>query len=234
MDDVARLDRADVLDREQNRWSQDAERLRQALVEAEQGLKNAESVRGEANGRFEETRTEERGIQRRLDDLRAKHASALRMLETGAGSPEAAERQRQNCEHLIDEAETQMLELLETQDAARAALELAKSKVEQAERVLNTARKELPPRIDEAAAAATRLQAELEGVLGDLPPDLRSRYKGLREKGRWPVARIKDASCSACSMTAPPQTMVELKRGRLMSCHGCHRWLLLPTDSEKV
>lgn len=228
-DDVLRLDRIDGLDRERSRWLTDAERLRSALTEAEAAAISARDESAAATARLDALRQDERAGQRRVDELRAKLASAVRVLETGVGNAEAAERQRVNCVELIDQTETTMLESLEAQDRARAELDAAKAKLVRADQVAATARKEMPPRIEELAATALRLQGEVELALAELPTELQNRYRGLREKGRWPVARVKDGSCDACRMTAPAQSLMELKRGRLLACHGCHRWLLMPT-----
>ncbi len=227
-DELQRLDRVDTLDRDQQRYTTDAERLRSALKEAEEAVTAAGARVAEAEATFEANRAEERNTQRRLDELKAKHASAMRVLETGIGNAEAAERQRVSCAELLDQAETSMLETLEAQDAARAKVEAAKAELARVRAVLATANTELPPRITELSASAARVQAELEGALAELPSDLRTRYRGLREKGRWPVARVREGSCDACRMTVPSQSQLELKRGKLVSCHGCHRWLLLP------
>jgi predicted nucleic acid-binding Zn-ribbon protein len=228
--DVEALDQIDRVDRERARLHLDAERLDAALAEAVTGATSRRAAEDAARAVTAGHRTEERAAERRIEELRDKKASATRVLETGAGDAAAAQRQVERCDALIDDAETQLLGLLDVIEAARKQLAAATAERARADHVLETARAEMPPRIADLRAREATAAAEVATRLSALPAELRARYSGLRDKGRWPVARVKGGKCDACSMTAQPQTMVDLKRGRLLECHGCRRWLLLPAE----
>jgi predicted nucleic acid-binding Zn-ribbon protein len=228
--EVEVLDRIDRADRERARLLQDADRLRGALKEAEGAVAARTAEEQAARAAFDALRTEERAVERRIEELRDKRRSAVRVLETGAGDPAAAQRQVERCDALIDEAETQVLGLMDTVEAAKRASADATTRRAQAEQVLATASAEMPPRIESLSSQAATVGAAADADVAALPAELRNRYRGLREKGRWPVARAKGGKCDACSMTAQPQMVADLKRGRLIECQGCRRWLLLPPE----
>lgn len=225
-DVVERLARVDRLDRERARQETEVARQRASLAEAEAAVAAAAAGVAEAQALVDANRADERALQRRIDDLRQNRAAAIRMLETGAGDPVAAERQLENCERLIDETETSMLELLEAQDRVNGALASAQGRETLAEAVRARARSEVPPRLDELAATLAELTRELEAELEALPADIRKRYRALRGSGKWPVAHIRDGSCDGCRMSVPPQSVAEVRKGRLKECMGCRRWLV--------
>lgn len=230
MGDVEALDRIDRADRERARLQQDAERLRAALREAEVAAAARAADHDAAKAAFDGLRAEERAVERRIEELRDKRRSAVRVLETGAGDPAAAQRQVERCDALIDEAETQLLGLFDTLEGAKRTLAAAAERRALSEAALATARVEMPPRADALAAQAVTVGEGVDGEVAALPPDLRSRYRGLREKGRWPVARIKGGKCDACSVSAQPQMLADVRKGRIVECQGCRRWLLLPPE----
>jgi predicted nucleic acid-binding Zn-ribbon protein len=224
---VERLARTDQLDRERGRQEAELAKARAALAEAEAALATATSGVAEAQALVDANRADERAAQRRLDELKQKHASAIRILETGAGDAAAAERQLENCERLIDETETAMLEVLEAQDHVKGTLAAAQERRATAEATAGRARTEVPPKVEELTAAIADLGGRVDAELAALPADIRKRYQALRAAGKWPVAHVKDGSCAACRMTVPPQKVTEVKKGRLEECNGCKRWLVM-------
>jgi predicted nucleic acid-binding Zn-ribbon protein len=228
--EVEALDRIDRTDRERARLQLDAERLTAAQREAETEAQTRRADEVAAKAAYDALRTEERTSERRIDDLRDKRKSATRVLETGIGDAASAQRQLERCDALIDEAETQHLGLLDQLEASKRALDEATRRRTHAEVVAKTADTEMPPRIRDLSAQATKVAAAVEADLGTLPGDLRSRYLAQRERSRWAVARLRSGKCDTCSMTAAPQTVADIKRGKLLECHGCKRWLLLPPE----
>jgi predicted nucleic acid-binding Zn-ribbon protein len=178
---------------------------------------------------MERQKTEERTQQRRLDELGASRKAALRVLETGVGNADAAQRQLERCDQLIDESESAMLEVLEAQDGAQRALAQATEQLERAQKELAQGQARLPSVITRAEGEVATLRAERETWYQKLPGELRSRYDGFRARGRYAVARIKSGGCEACGYSVQPQMLLDLQRGRLVVCHGCHRWFSPPT-----
>ncbi|MEQ1502698.1 MAG: hypothetical protein ABMB14_10735 [Myxococcota bacterium] len=228
-DDQVTLERLDALDRDVARLDTEAAGLRTRLSDAETGLTAAETARATAAQALEASKTEERVHQRRVEELRGSRGAALRVLETGIGNADAAQRQLEKCDALIDEAETAVLTQLEAQDALNATLDHADRVLATARTTLTLAKAEVPPKLDQNASARITRLAGRSTLLEALPNDLRQRYEGFRSRGRWAVAKIKADVCEACAMTVQPQMAADLRKGRLVACHGCHRWLSDPT-----
>lgn len=227
-DDLVRLGQLDDIDREVARIDTAIETARQRLESARVLSERREAERSEAAAALDANRHEERSGQRRLEELRQSREAALRVLQSGAGSPEAAERQFARCEGLIDEGETAQLEILEKQDELVAALALADRTLGEAQAELKRLEREVPAEIAGHEAARKERIAARGPVFAALPAELSGRYESFRARGRWAVARIHDTTCDACAMTVQPQMIVDLRKGRLVACHGCHRWLILP------
>jgi uncharacterized protein len=227
---LEQLEQLDTIDREIARIEAAADRARQELADARSELERRKQARAEAAAALEANRGEERAGTRRLEDLRGSRASALRILETGAGSAEAAQRQLERCDGLIDEGETAQLELLEAQDGLAATLDSAESALGAAEAHTAKLEAEVPGRIQEHEAAVSVQVAARAPVADRLPRDIAERYRSFRQRGRWAVARIRDKTCESCAMTVQPQMIADLRRGRLVACHGCHRWLIPPPE----
>lgn len=226
-EELVRLETLDRLDRELARIASDLARLAARLEERRAAAGTHTRALEEAEAALAASRTEERTAGRRLDELRASREAAMRVLTTGAGNAEAAQRQLERCDALIDEAETGMLQLLELQDGLIgrvAAAELARTAARASLAEEELAQPDQIGALEEARAARS---AERAAVNAELPAELRSRYEGFRERGRYAVARARNGSCDACSMAVQAQMVADLKHDKLVACHGCHRWLVI-------
>lgn len=224
--DLQLLAQLDELDRKLSSCAADITKRREAQAALESGHTQACTALAAAKAEVERVKAEERATQRKLDDLAKSRASALKVLESGLGSTSAAERQLERCDQLIDETESAMLELLEAQDRAASALVRATGAEAEAQRALSQGQAEIPRAIEQLEAQSALARAEHTKLHGQLATDLRSRYDGFRSRGRYAVARIHSGGCDACSYTVQPQMIADLQRGRMVTCQGCHRWLI--------
>lgn len=227
-DEQVALERLDALDRDIARIEGEIAAAAKRLADADAALTAATAAHVEARGRLDASRTDERANQRRIDEFRASRASATRILETGAGNADAAQRQLDRCDALIDEAETAMLELLERQDAIQAEVTRAEAALARATEVRTAAAAEVPVKRAALDAELAERTGQRAPAFEALPAELRNRYADFRARNRWAVAKVRDNACEACAMAVQPQMVVDLRRDRLVTCHGCHRWLSIP------
>jgi predicted nucleic acid-binding Zn-ribbon protein len=225
-DDLTLLEQVDALDRKLAKLAAEIAAANEQLATLERALVAAQTAQTEAQAEVDRQKAEERATQRRLDELATSRKAALRVLETGVGNAEAAQRQLERCDELIDETESAMLEVLEAQDRAGRALEQAKAAAATALAQATRGRTELPAAVAAAQAEQATLGTEREARHKELHPEIRTRYDGFRARGRYALARIKSGGCEACGIAVQPQMVADLGRGRLVACHGCHRWLL--------
>ncbi len=210
----------------------DADRKRTA---ARASIPNSEKARNIAEKAVEDakqllaTHSEtERSNERKLKEYETFVMRANRALATGAGDPDAAEHQRVSCIAIIDGLETDQLELMDLRETLEVALAQREAELVIAEKVV----------VDTAAACAPEVKtqtARLMASKGDAI-HLRSqlhkvelvRYDALMARNRRPVSILKKDTCKACNRVQVPRAMQELKRGRLVQCAGCGRWLHAP------
>lgn len=225
--DAAALERVDRLDRELTRVKAELAKIAARLEQRKTEADKARAAYEQARAALEANRTEERTANRRIEELRSSREAALRVLNTGVGNAEAAQRQLERCDALIDEAETGALELLEQQDtlaAAAAAAERAEATATAALRDDERTAPEQSGALEREHDALTAQRAEAAAALNS---ELRPRYEGFRERGRYAVSKVSGGSCVACSMAVQAQMLADLRNDKLVTCHGCHRWLLV-------
>lgn len=203
----------------------EAEKATARLESARRSLTELNEAIEARNAEITENGSQSRGLQRELEEYEKRKRIALRSLETGAGDPDAAERQLARCTELIDDAETRALELLESRDDLTAAREALQAEARSAEATLKELEDQTPgvlERIAGESAEHTRIRDE---QFATLEAEHAGRYHDLLPKRFPPVARIDRGSCVRCRMLVPSGMQMELKRGYMAVCPGCGRWL---------
>lgn len=189
----------------------------------------AEAARA-ARAAWEAARDEERALNRKLAEYETRRQGAVRALETGAGSPEAAERQLAQVREILDQTETGILEAMERQaelapprDAAQAALAAAEAKLAEIEAAAP----------GEIATLETELRLAVgarDVARGPVSTHLLAAYDGLRIRKRRPVTLIHKDTCKACNTLVSAQRIADAARGSaLINCHNCGRFLVPPS-----
>ncbi len=228
-EDLATLGRVDALDRERTRRQREIDAQHKALADAEAALEDAKATLAASDQAVTDSTAEQKAEQRKLRDFRNSRANGLRLLETGQGDPEAAQRQVVRCDALIDESETRVLEFMDRIDTLQGTQQADSTAVELAEAAAQVLRDSVPPAVDALTAQKRTLTAERDTEFADLPADVAARYKGFRAKGRWAVSQVVNDLCVSCRMKVLSQQIADLRRGLILPCKGCHRWLIPPT-----
>ena len=127
---------------------------------------------------------------------------------------------------IVDELETELLELFESIEASEASLntaqETASEAAEARQRAEQRASDQMTPLSDELDAASEQIRLRRQ----DVPLDLLEWYDRLRANDRVPIAEIKENACSACRIQPPSQTLREIRTGkRVHRCRNCSRFL---------
>jgi predicted nucleic acid-binding Zn-ribbon protein len=63
--------------------------------------------------------------------------------------------------------------------------------------------------------------------------DWLERYAMMRSRVTDPVVSVLNHSCSACFWSISQQDMLTLKRGTLLQCKGCYRFLYVPQEEPE-
>lgn len=225
LEHLARADRCDREIRDTDRALAEAD---EALALARDRVAEAEKTLAALAEERAAQKAQERHFERELHLYQERRASALRALEGGGGDPEAAARQLQQCEQILDRTETELLHLLEEADTLVARCGQAETALEQARDELKRLEGEHPVRVAELRARREEAVRAREEELDAVDPQVRTRYETLRERKGTAVARVEGNACSACRHTVQPQHLADLRRGLMEPCRSCGRWLVPP------
>ena len=66
-----------------------------------------------------------------------------------------------------------------------------------------------------------------------IPPEWLTRYKRMHNSVPDPIVSVLNESCSACYYSVPPQDLSRLKRGAMLPCRSCYRFLYFDVQEEK-
>jgi len=83
----------------------------------------------------------------------------------------------------------------------------------------------LQERLSAAEARLETLDGERLSSVSDVPKPIFVRYEFIRDRLDHPViVSVKARICSGCNIAIPPQTFIELQRGKqILSCPNCQR-----------
>jgi len=189
-------------------------------------LREAELARDRVDADMKAAKERERAAHREISEYQTRLQRAEQVLATGAGDPDAAERQRLQCIDIIDRLETEELLAMDAVEGVRPRLDKAVATVSAAAAELADVAAKSPARLASADAEVTRLTAERDAEAAPLPRELAVRYADLRAKKRPPVVRVSGDTCPKCQYVVPAQARADAARGQFPACRGCGRWIL--------
>jgi predicted nucleic acid-binding Zn-ribbon protein len=177
---------------------------------------------------LDQLRTEERRVMRKLDAYRKRVATTRTMIDTGkAPDYRLAEQQLRNCTEMVDQLETEALELMEQRDEAEQTMEAAEQAYEQARQAAEAAvirQRDRIPEIDRALEDLDLTRPALEAALA---PEHKGPFRVLRSRKRYALSELHEGACRRCNYGAPSQVVNEIEANqRVHTCRNCGRFLL--------
>jgi hypothetical protein len=167
---------------------------------------------------------------------RAEHAERALMAATNEKEYTAAIRETDAARKHISLLETQVLEQMESHDAAEARM----GELEPQVATLRAERDQKVAAFDLEVAAQReeleRCRRERERLLAELPKELSHKYDYIskRIRGGVAVAEARNNSCTACFMALRPQVMTQVRRGdEIITCDNCTRILFYAPAAEQ-
>lgn len=225
--DLEHLSALDTIDRELDQLDQGLKAARDARQATSADLASLALAAAKLRGDRDASLARQKDAEVRIKGHRDRMRSAKQALETGVGNYQVAERQIEEYTRLMDADETVILEELDAQDRLASALADNERLAAAAKAKLADLDAKQPELDTTTAARRLELQAERATHLGALPLDLQNRYTALRGRGKRAIAKIVDGACGACSQHVQDQQRIEIHRGRIEVCRGCHRWLVV-------
>jgi len=93
----------------------------------------------------------------------------------------------------------------------------ARAKHKEAKAKYDAKVEEIQPKINE-------LEAKLSAMEKEIPADVLSKYKSLKNDGIFPIlVPLQDKSCGGCRMEIPSKTLDKLKNTDVVQCEHCRR-----------
>lgn len=185
------------------------------VAEAQQALQAAEGL--------------QRGAETRLQDqeaLLAKLESQQHQVKSNDAYTVLL-REMEEAKEAISEAETQILETMETIEAAGVAHERTEAEVAAFLGSLVDEETALDAREQKLEARAAELRGHREGLREQLPPELLGQYETIAKRCTPAVAHVVRQICQGCRLNIPPQLHIELRdTTRLHVCPNCRRILV--------
>jgi predicted nucleic acid-binding Zn-ribbon protein len=172
-------------------------------------------------------------VMRKLDAYRKRVATTRTMIDTGkAPDYRLAEQQLRNCTEMVDQLETEALELMEQRDEAEQAMEAAERAFVQAREAAEKAVVRERDRIPEIDRALEDLDLARPPLQAALAPEHKGPFRILRSRKRFALSHLQDGACSRCNYGAPSQVVNEIEgHQRVHTCRNCGRFLLPSTDA---
>ena len=197
-------------------------RVRQTTAE----VSEAKAALAEIEAAVAAVQEEERTLNRRMEEYILRRDRTRGLIDAGKVSDFiTASRQLDQCEQIVDELETEVLDRMERREELEGKSAAAGARLA-AGRAADTEARQ--PYHQEAPTLKSRIEtltAQRVPLLGRLNPDYRRQYSDLRGRGKLALCNITDAACSACHETPPPQVIIEVGAGtRIHSCRGCQRF----------
>ena len=183
---------------------------RDNVVRADRAVKQAESDIAALNDKIRKTLTQSAMVK--------KNAEYQAMM----ADIEAAKVQ-------ISELETQVIERMDEQEAARKALADQEKEFAASERQVREELAEFEQLIEYIKTEAVKLKAEKKGFMTRVELNVLNAYKNIlaKDKGK-PVVPIVNGSCGHCSLKVTPQLVNEAKKGTMVFCDNCSHMLYDP------
>jgi predicted nucleic acid-binding Zn-ribbon protein len=193
-----------------------------ALAAGEERVKSAALAKRKAEQDAEALGEQEKKFQLQLSQVKKNDEYAALLHEI-----EAAKQKRSALETFVLERMEDEGQVAAQVARDKAAFAAAQAKAGEESRVVDAEEKQLKG--EEGA-----LEARRDGLLGELPTALRSRYLRIHtaKKGQA-LAELVAGSCAACGAAMPLQTAIEVRRGQnVLECPNCGRILVYRASVE--
>ncbi len=134
----------------------------------------------------------------------------------------------------ISEIESQLLELMETENAAKDNVADKKKALDKAEAEKRAKEGDLKAQIDTLETKIESTRAERNKMAVTLPVPLIKRYGNLiKNKDNLAVVYNRDGSCGGCGFVIRQQLRIELQlRKKIVYCENCGRIMLDPITED--
>ena len=227
--ELVQIAKTAALDREIATLDAQVARHERALRVAQEAVEAVQHAIGDVDHELSLNKHQEGQINKDIEKLQRRRASATRVLDgtVTAGDPAAAQRQLEQCNDLLDDRETEVLEVLEQRDEILARRQSLHESLAEKKEVLLAAQSSTPEAVSRLKETRLTLASSRQEAFSVLPQEVQRRYNDMTRRRGTPIATIIKQACSACHFTVAAQHRSDLARGLIVPCKSCGRWLIL-------
>ena len=129
----------------------------------------------------------------------------------------------------ISDSETREIELMDEQEAAGKALVKAERSYKAVGRTVQAEVRELDSLKEAIIKEIIEREKRSSELAKNVVPSYLEPYRRLLARGKGsPVGVIRNGSCSNCNLMNSPETVMDAKNGKLVSCNNCSFFLYDP------
>ncbi|MDR2743608.1 MAG: C4-type zinc ribbon domain-containing protein [Desulfovibrio sp.] len=206
---------------------QDVEKTPREILELEQRFAKSEIQRQHVLEKISHLAEQQKRLAQEIEEDAAKIKKSKNKLMQVANTREyqAMLREMDNMEkinHSREEEKSTLAEELATQQLTLVDVDASHTSI-QAE--LEVKKDGMEEKLAAAKSELEQLEKKRLQVSTGIPQAVFMRYEFIRSRLEHPViVAVKDGVCSGCNIAVPPQTFIELQRGRqILSCPNCQR-----------
>jgi predicted nucleic acid-binding Zn-ribbon protein len=169
-------------------------------------------------------REHEREVQDRLSHIQ-KSEIKLNSVKTNK-EYQSVLKEIEDLKRKNSDIEDEMIECLDTVDAAEQSLESKREQLLAFTQKINLEKKTIQQKADQNRERLAELEKELRDAFQCIDSDLMEKYKRIQEKhaGGIAIVSVENAVCTGCNVNIPPQMYNELQRcDSLRFCPNCQR-----------
>jgi predicted nucleic acid-binding Zn-ribbon protein len=168
----------------------------------------------------------ERALNTKLIDHASRRDRTRKLIDLGqAPDYAAAVRQFEQSSSMADDAELEILGLMEGREAVEAEKKQRESFLGFLKLQVEEEKKRQAARRPEIEARYKLLEARRVEKHAMVPVHHQGRYRDMRTRNRQPVVNIVGKTCPQCHIDAAPQIYNEVRSGKgLHVCRGCGAW----------
>jgi len=147
---------------------------------------------------------------------------------------DAVQLEIQTHEVKIGEAEQRIIVLMDEQENLERDVEKLETEVKETIAKNKNRIKEIKRNSQEIDSVIAKIQKKRDKVSSQISPQLLNRYRQIRS-GREGIAvvPIVERACGGCRISLPPQTIQEVRAGKLVICESCGR-LIVDIEYDKA
>ncbi|MFQ5866157.1 MAG: zinc ribbon domain-containing protein [bacterium] len=136
----------------------------------------------------------------------------------------------------IDEAETKVLEFLESEEQFDKEIGNLESQIEFLGEDLQRKEKELEAKIQKTETESSILEKKRQELIKNIKKPLLYQYERIRRvKGNTAIVNINKYACGGCFSAIPPQKAMEIRTmEHLIFCESCGRILVCKNENVAV